>query len=103
MTFGDSVLLWYDRFTARTRQTYRYPMPYDPRRPQRPEDRRTLTEQDIASFDVTQTPPQNMDMVRAALKSRNPVRFNRMQRDMKWIRNRMVKMGLNPEDAPWLL
>jgi hypothetical protein len=48
-------------------------------------------------------PPKNLLQMQAAVARRNPRRWRRMQRDLKWLEKRMKKMGLNPEDARWLL
>jgi hypothetical protein len=41
--------------------------------------------------------------VRAELRSRNRVRWDRMQGDFAWMQKELKKMGLNPEDARWYL
>lgn len=68
---------------------------------------RVPTSEELDSWfdDGKQVPPSNhtRESIRSAIKSRNPVRFNRMMRDFRWMQKQMKKMGLNPEDARWLL
>jgi len=96
---GDHLIAWWDERQARP------PVPqWRPPPRQTPSDRRHLDTEDIASFDVAiQQPPTDRAMLAASLKSRYPMRIRRMEKDMKWLRKRMLKLGLNPEDAPWLL
>lgn len=44
------------------------------------------------------TMPRGRIAVRLALKSVNGARLRRMDRDIKWIKKHLVRMGLNPED-----
>ena len=44
--------------------------------------------------------PEN---IRMALRDRNPARWRRLQLDVKWMKNELRKMGLNPDDARWYL
>lgn len=37
------------------------------------------------------------------IRSRNPFRWRRLLRDYRWAQKEMKRMGLNPEDARWLL
>ena len=48
-------------------------------------------------------PPSNLATLRKRIYSLSPVRWKRMQRDFRWMQKQMKKMGLNPEDARWLL
>lgn len=41
--------------------------------------------------------------VRQELRSRNKVRWNRLQGDFAWMQKELKKMGLNPEDARWYI
>lgn len=65
-----------------------------------------LNDQNISDFDLAtraRKPLRNKEDIWAELKSRNPVRVNRLQRDYRWVQKQMKKMGLNPEDARELL
>lgn len=66
---------------------------------------RQLTEADIASFEQAhmQKPPLSTDQVRSIIKHKNPVRWWRLQQDLRWIEREMRKLKMNPEDARWLL
>lgn len=37
------------------------------------------------------------------LRQKNFVRMSRMEKDFRWMKREMKKMGLNPEDARYLL
>lgn len=37
------------------------------------------------------------------IRRRNPARFGRLERDMIWLRRQLLEMGLDPEQARWLL
>jgi hypothetical protein len=41
--------------------------------------------------------------VRDTIRSHGPYRFARMERDMVWLRRECMKLGLDPEQARWLL
>ncbi len=41
--------------------------------------------------------------IRDFFQARNRWRWNRLQRDYAWLRKEMKKVGLNPEDARYLL
>ncbi len=43
------------------------------------------------------------DKIRDFFQARNRWRWNRLQRDYAWLRKEMKKVGLNPEDARYLL
>jgi hypothetical protein len=65
-----------------------------------------LTESDVDSFLKAadeRTKPKSIEQVREILRRKNPVRMARLQSDSRWLRRQMKKMGLNPEDARWLL
>lgn len=71
-------------------------------------DRRPLTEDDLQSWQdaVTKRPTgkaKTEEDVKALIRNRNPVRWWQLQRDFKWVQKEMKKMGLNPEDARFLL
>ena len=44
-----------------------------------------------------------IEQVRAHLKKRNAPRYFDLMRQYKWLKKEMVKMGLNPEDARYIL
>jgi hypothetical protein len=46
---------------------------------------------------------QTLSQIRAFLKSRNRRRWNRLESDFKWLQDEMKKIGLNPDDARFLL
>jgi hypothetical protein len=48
-------------------------------------------------------PPKTKESIQRALKMSNPVRWRQVQNDLKWVQKRMKKMGLNPEDARYIL
>lgn len=41
--------------------------------------------------------------IQTTIRESNPIRWARLQRDYRWVQRRMKKMGLNPEDARWIL
>ncbi len=43
------------------------------------------------------------DKIRDFFQARNRWRWNRLQRDYAWLRKEMKKVGLNSEDARYLL
>ena len=51
------------------------------------------------------TPPRRIDRdsLRSYLQARNPWRWRSLQRQIRWAENEMLKLGLNPEDARWML
>lgn len=66
---------------------------------------RKPTDNEMASwFTATETaPPRNLEQLRYIIRQENPVRWWRLQADLKWIKRVMKKLGYNPEDARWLL
>jgi hypothetical protein len=50
-----------------------------------------------------QTSRRTQEDIARHIKSRNPIRWRRLQRDLRWVKKEMKKLGLNPEDARWLL
>ena len=68
---------------------------------------RKLTDEDIDGFYAAaeKRPMKERTIVniQEEIKLKNPVRWNRMQRDLKWLKKQMRKMGLNPEEARWVL
>lgn len=71
---------------------------------------RNLTEQDRLEWEQAQDErmiqplkPRTRDEVRNAIKYRNPVRWWQIQRDFSYLRREMKRLGLNPEDARWII
>lgn len=71
---------------------------------------RDLTEQDVLGWadaldrrEKAPIKPRTIQDVRALIRNRNPVRWNQMQRDFRWVQKQMKKAGLNPEDARYIL
>ena len=67
---------------------------------------RKPSEADYTSWDQAaehRPRPRSTEASRRAIMLDNPVRWNRLQREFKWVQKRMVKMGLNPEEARWIL
>lgn len=46
---------------------------------------------------------KNAEQARKLIRAINPVRFRQCQSDFKWLQKQMKKIGLNPEDARYLL
>ena len=70
--------------------------------------RRKLSEEDVADFLAsrpTQKPIPTMTVRRVQhdIMVKNPVRWMRLQKDLKWLQRVVKKMGYQPEDARWLL
>lgn len=57
---------------------------------------RRLTQNDLDSFF---SPEHNV--LREKMEKEHPYRWARMQRDVKWIKKEMKKLGLNPNDYRW--
>lgn len=70
---------------------------------------RDLTSEDRAGWanaqDARLKPPKvsTVNDVRRLIRNRNPVRWHQMQRDFKWVQKEMKRIGLNPEDARFML
>lgn len=67
---------------------------------------RKLTDEDFDAWEVasnSRMPERTRENVRALIRQRNPVRWNRMQRDLKWVAKEMEKINLNPEDARYII
>lgn len=47
--------------------------------------------------------PKDQESIRNLIRNRNPVRWWQLQRDFKWVQKEMKRLGLNPEDARFLL
>jgi hypothetical protein len=41
--------------------------------------------------------------IRQKIRSRNPLRFARLERDMIWLRRELMRLGLDPDQARWLV
>lgn len=52
-----------------------------------------------------QKPPTSttIEELRKNIRLRNPVRWKRLQKELRWVEKQMKKMGHNPEDARWIL
>lgn len=53
--------------------------------------------------DAPYYPERSRRMLREMFEKKHPWRMARMSRDLNWLENQMKKMGLNPEDARYLL
>lgn len=65
-----------------------------------------LSTDDIESFHDAadhRKGPLTQDQIISVLKLRNWVRWHRLQSDFKWLQKQYKKMGLNPDDARYLL
>jgi hypothetical protein len=69
---------------------------------------RNLTDSDMRDWDDAAsrprpTPPRNQAEVIAALKRINRYKYATYVNYRKWVRRKMKKLGLNPEDERYLL
>lgn len=67
---------------------------------------RDVTVEDRASFfdaAANAKPPKNIEEMRQRIANKNPVRWSRLQREMKWAGKEAIKMGMSPEDVRWIL
>lgn len=66
---------------------------------------RHMTDAEFQSIisDKPPKPPTTTAEIRKAIFTQNPVRWKRLQREIAWMKKRMKKMGLNPEDFRWVL
>jgi hypothetical protein len=50
-------------------------------------------------------PPAKRDRatLRNYLHARSPWRWRRLQRDLRWAERQLLRLGMNPEDARWIL
>lgn len=64
---------------------------------------RELRENDILDWSAAQESRrptlESKRQIQKAIAQYNPVRWARLQGEMRWMRKTMVKLGLNPEDA----
>jgi hypothetical protein len=72
--------------------------------------RRRLTDQDHLDWQTAQDlgairkpKPQTIQEVKQLLTWKDPMRMRRMRKDFAWMEKQLAKMGLNPEDARYLL
>ena len=71
--------------------------------------RRDLTDEDRLAWDEAQdqrmrkTKPETLDDIRALIRHRNPIRWRQVQKDYRWVQKEMKRLGLNPEDARYIL
>lgn len=74
-----------------------------------PNIRRDLTEEDRTGWQEAMDSreqsikPRTIQDVQALLRHRNPIRWNQLRRDFRWMQKEMKRMGLNPEDARYIL
>lgn len=47
--------------------------------------------------------PRTIQDVQVLIRNRNPIRWAQLQRDFRWMQKEMKRMGLNPEDARYIL
>lgn len=88
----DLIEAWKSGLTTHVPEDYR----------QRPTDRRPLNQEDLAGFSEAmdqRKPSLEIADVQAYLKRVNPYRWARITSDMRWMRGKMVKLGLNPDEA----
>lgn len=69
---------------------------------------RHLTKDDIDGWmDAAskRKPPRKLDRrtLQEYLKAKNLRRWNRLQRELRWAEKELGKLGLNPEDARWMV
>jgi hypothetical protein len=63
-----------------------------------------MTQDELDSLLGERAPAQRtVDQIRWEIRSRNPIRWRRLQRDMKWAKKVMKKLGYNPEEVRWIL
>lgn len=71
--------------------------------------RRDLTEDDrLAWYDAASERekairPQTIADVQALVRNRNPIRWRQLQGHYRWLQKEMKRLGLNPEDARYML
>lgn len=71
-------------------------------------DRRRLHEGDVDGFLAAaeqRDPPRrrDKDTLRNYLMAKSPWRWRALQRHLRWVEREMKRLGVNPEDARWLL
>lgn len=70
---------------------------------------RDLTEYDRAGWADAQdareaaVTPRTVNSAQRLIRQRNPVKYRRLEKDFKWLQKEMVRIGLNPEDARYIL
>lgn len=96
---GISVGVWSDILGGVGPE--RYPKPTVPR-PLTLEDRAGWADAQDRGHKISRK-PETLEAVRKLIKHRNPVRWMQLQRDYKWVQKEMKKLGLNPEDARYIL
>lgn len=70
------------------------------------QDPRDLGEADLQNFDESadrRIKPKTQVEIHQRLVAHNPMRWGRMQRDLKYFKKVMRKHGLNPEDLRFML
>jgi hypothetical protein len=77
--------------------------------PRRTSQPRNLTEADRIGWADAQDSressmkPRTTQDVRALVRNRNPIKWAQLQGNYRWLQKEMKKMGLNPEDARYIL
>lgn len=77
--------------------------------PQKSNKRRNLTDQDYIDMHAALNErerlvdPDEILRMREVLRVRNPVRWWSLQREFKWAQKEMKRLGLNPDNARYLL
>lgn len=72
-------------------------------------EKHRLTDQDVESFFAAanskpkEIRPVTIGSLRKEIRTVNPVRWVRLQRDLRWLKKQMRKRGYREEDARWLL
>jgi hypothetical protein len=69
---------------------------------------RQLTDQDVHNWTAASRnmkPPRAYDVLslRAYMSAKNRRRWERLQKDFRWVQRQMDRLGANPEDARWIL
>lgn len=82
----------------------------DNQTPLNPKKPRNLTEDDRLGWDdamdqrqKSPLQPRTVQDVQRLIRNRNPLRWHGIQKDFKWVQKEMKKLGLNPEDARYIL
>ena len=81
------------------------PKPSDRRRPMTQDELDNLLSEKAKAEDALEraVSQRTIEQIRWEIRSRNPVRWRRLQRDMKWAAKVMKKLGYNPEEVRWIL
>jgi hypothetical protein len=58
---------------------------------------------DVAVNSRPRFPYAAREDIRRGIARRNPTRFSRLERDMAWLRKECIRIGIDPEQARWLV